>query len=153
MNLYTLADYEKVKFSTTDNDEFLNKCKDLYEDVSDDDWESYDDVSEIPEILEEHGYIYNVVDSERILKIDNDNDLVNLYFKLQRFNPTINFDNGTALMLACNRLLNYYYDSSIKYIEDNENKVSLLQEIAGDDGMEQLNFHKSFRDTYGVSIY
>ena len=153
MDLYTLSRLGEVKFSTTDYAEFLLNCETLYNEVSTTDWEPYTDLSKLPSIFENHGYFYNVVNANQVLKINNNNDLVNLYFKLQQHNPTIDFDNGTSLMLASNYLLNYYNEPTLNYIKDNQNEISLLQQIVGNDGMEQLNFHKSFRDTYGVSIY
>lgn len=153
MNLYTLHHTNVVYFSTTDYEDFLNKCVDLYNEVSDDTWEDYTKPEELPEIFEQHAYHYQVIDAMRVVNINSNNDLVNLYFKLQRHNPTINFDNGTTLMLACNRLLKHYHDETVKYINDDKNEVSLLQEIVGDNGLEQLRFHKTFRDTYGISIY
>lgn len=153
MDLHTLHHTSVVYFSTTDYEDFLNKCVDLYNEVSDDTWESYTSPEELPAIFEQHAYHYQVIDAMRVVNINSNNDLVNLYFKLQRHNPTINFDNGTTLMLACNRLLKQYHDETINYINDDTNEVSLLQEIVGDNGLDQLSFHKNFRDTYGISIY
>lgn len=153
MELHTLYNSSVVYFSTTDYDDFLNKCVDLYNEVAKDDWEDYKEPSELPDIFENHAYHHLVIDPKRLIDINSYNDFVNLYFKLQEYNPTINFDNSTVLVLACNRLLNYYRDETIKYINDNENEVSLLEEIAGNDGIDQLNFHKEFRNSYGVSIY
>lgn len=153
MDLHTLYNSGVVYFSTTDYEDFLNKCEELYNEVADDTWEEYTELEELPGIFENHAYHYLVIDSKRLIDINSYNDFVNLYFKLQEYNPTINFDNSTVLVLACNRLLNYYRDETIKYINDNENKVSLLQEIAGDDGIDQLNFHKEFRSTWNVLIY
>lgn len=153
MNLHTLHHTNVVYFSTTDYDDFLNKCVDLYNEVSDDTWEDYTSPEELPEIFEQHAYHYQVNDAMRLVNINSHNDLVNLYFKLQSYNPTINFDNGTTLMLACNRLLKEYHDETINYINDDKNEVSLLQQIAGDNGLDQLAFHKQFRNTYGISIY
>src|SRR5699024_180057 len=153
MKLHTLSTLGDVKFSTTDYNDFLDKCEMLYNEVATEDWSSYEENEELINIFENHGYFYNVINANQVLKINNNNDIVNLYFKLQQYNPTFNFDNGTSLMLASNYLLNYYNDASQKYINDTDNEVSLLEEIAGDNGFDQLNFHKSFRDTYGVSIY
>lgn len=153
MDLHTLYNSGIVYFSTTDYDDFLNKCETLYNEVADDTWEAYTELEELPGIFEQHAYHHQIIDATRLIKINSNNNLVNLYFKLQRYNPTINFDNGTTLMLACNRLLNYYPTESIKYINDNNNEVSLLSEIVGDNGLEQLAFHKTFRSSYGVSIY
>lgn len=153
MKLHTLSTLGDVKFSTTDYNDFLDKCEMLYNEVATEDWSSYEETEELINIFEEHGYFYNTINANQVLKINNNSDLVNLYFKLQQYNPTFNFDNGTSLMLASNYLLNYYNDASQKYINDTDNEVSLLQEIVGGNGFDQLNFHKSFRDTYGVSIY
>lgn len=153
MNLHTLHHTNVVYFSTTDYEDFLNKCVDLYNEVSDDTWEDYTEPKELPAIFEQQAYHYQVIDAIRLVNINSNNELVNLYFKLQRHNPTINFDNGTTLMLACNRLLNQYYDETVKYINDDTNDVSLLQLIVGDNGLDQLAFHKNFRSTYGISIY
>jgi len=153
MKLHTLSTLGDVKFSTTDYNDFLEKCETLYKEVATEDWSSYEENEELINIFEKHGYFYNVINANQVLKINNNSDIVNLYFKLQQYNPTINFDNGTSLMVASNYLLNNYNDASQKYINDTDNEVSLLQEIAGDNGFDQLNLHKSFRDTYGVSIY
>lgn len=153
MKLHTLSTLGDVKFSTTDYNDFLDKCEMLYNEVATEDWPSYEETEELINIFEKNGYFYNTINANQVLKINNNSDLVNLYFKLQQYNPTFNFDNGTSLMLASNYLLNYYNDASQKYINDTDNEVSLLQEIVGGNGFDQLNFHKSFRDTYGVSIY
>ena len=153
MDLHTLYNSGVVYFSTTDYEDFLNKCEELYNEVSDDTWEEYTELEELPGIFEKHAYHHQIIDATRLIDINSNDELVNLYFKLQRYNPTINFDNGTTLMLACNRLLKYYHDETIKYINDSENEVSLLAEIVGDNGLEQLAFHKNFRSTYGISIY
>lgn len=151
--LYTIANYSEVLFSTTDNADFLLKCETLYNDVSDDTWESYTNLSDLPAILENHGFDYLETEQNKILKIDDFNKFVNVFFKLQRRNPTINFDNGQSLVLATNRLLNYHNEATTKWVKDNENKVTLLNEIVGGNGFDQLEFHKSFRDTWNVSIY
>lgn len=153
MDLHTLSRLGEVKFSTTDYDDFLSKCETLYTEVSTTDWGDFETLEQLPEIFEDNGYFYNVVNANQVLKINNNNDLVNLYFKLQEHNSTIDFDNGTSLMLASNFLLNNHNEPTLKYIKDTQNEVSLLQEIVGNDGMEQLNFHKAFKGTYGVSIY
>lgn len=153
MELHTLNHINVVYFSTTDYEDFLNKCVNLYNEVSDDTWEDYTDPEELPTIFEKNAYHYQVIDAMRVVNINSNNDLVNLYFKLQRHNPTINFDNGTTLMLACNRLLKQYHDETVKYINDDTNEVSILQEIVGDNGLDQLALHKNFRSTYGISIY
>ena len=153
MDLHTLHHTNVVYFSTTDYEDFLNKCETLFNEVSTPDWEDYTSIEQIPEILEQHAYHYQVIDAMRLVNINSNDNLVNLYFKLQRHNPTINFDNGTTLMLACNRLLNRYYDETVNYINDDTNEVSLLQQIVGDNGLDQLAFHKNFRSTYGISIY
>lgn len=151
--LYSLSNIGEVHFATTDEDDFLVKCETLYNDVSDDTWEPYTNLSELLSIFENHGYTYLQQDQNKILSIDDYNKFVNLYFKLQQHNPTINFENATSLVLASNRLLNYYNDEVTKWLRDTDNKVTLLNEIVGGNGFDQLNFHKSFRDTYGVSIY
>lgn len=151
--LYSLSNIGEVHFATTDKDDFLLKCEALYNDVSDESWESYTNLSELPSIFENHGYTYLKQDQNKILTIDDYNKFVNLYFKLQQHNPTINFDNATSLVLASNRLLNYNNEATTKWLNDTNNEVSLLQEIVGDNGFDQLNFHKSFRDTWNVSIY
>ena len=151
--LYSLSNIGEVHFATTDKDDFLLKCETLYNDVSDESWESYTNLSELPSIFENHGYTYSQQDQNKILTIDDYNKFVNLYFKLQQHNPTINFDNATSLVLASNRLLNYYNDETTKWLNDTEKEVTLLNEIVGGNGFDQLEFHKSFRDTYGVSIY
>lgn len=153
MDLHTLSTLGEVKFSTTDYNDFLSKCETLYTEVSTTEWEDFETLEQLPEIFKNHGYFYNVVNANQVLKINNNSDLVNLYFKLQQHNPTIDFDNSTSLMLASNYLLNYYNEPTLNYIKDNQNEVSLLQQLVGNDGMEQLDFHKSFKDTYGVSIY
>ena len=151
--LYSLSNIGEVHFATTDHDDFLLKCETLYNEVSDDTWESYTNLSELPNIFENHGYTYLEQDQNKILTIDDYNKFTDVYFKLQQHNPTINFDNGTSLVLASNRLLNYHNEATTKWLNDNNNEVSLLQEIAGDNGFDQLAFHKSFRDTWNVSIY
>lgn len=151
--LYSLSNIGEVHFATTDKNDFLLKCEKLYNDVSDDTWEKYTNLSELPYIFENHGYTYLKTNQNKILTIDDYNKFVNLYFKLQQHNPTINFDNATSLVLASNRLLNYYNDEVTKWLRDTDNEVTLLNEIVGDNGFDQLNFHKSFKDTYGVSIY
>lgn len=151
--LYSLSNIGEVHFATTDEDDFQLKCESLYNQVSDDTWKSYTNLSELINIFEQHGYTYLQQDQNKILDIDNYNKFVNLYFKLQEHNPTITFDNATSLVLASNRLLNYYNDEVIKWLNDTENEVTLLNEIVGENGFDQLNFHKSFRDTYNVSIY
>lgn len=153
MELHTLYHSDMVYFSTTDYEDFLNKCQTLYEEVATEDWETYENLEDLPSIFENHAYHYTITDPKNLITSNLNNNLVNLYFKLQQYNPTINFDNGTALMLACNRLLNYHYDASIKYINDSKNEVSLLQEIVGTNGIEQLDFHKQFRSMYDISIY
>lgn len=153
MELHTLYLENVTYFSTTDYNDFSDKLENFYNEVKKDDWEEYETIEELIEILENHAYHYQVIDANRLVDINSNYDLVNLYFKLQQYNSSINFENGTDLMLACNRLLNYYHDASIKYINDNEGKVSLLQEIAGNNGLDQLNFHKEFRNTYNISIY
>lgn len=151
--LYTIANYSEVLFSTTDNADFLLKCETLYNDVSDDTWEPYTILSDLPTILENNGFDYLETEQNKILNIDDFNKFVNVFFKLQQRNPTINFNNGLALVLATNRLLNYYNEATTNWVNDNENKVSLLNEIVGGNGFDQLEFHKSFRDTFNVSIY
>lgn len=151
--LYSLSNIGEVHFATTDEDDFLVKCETLYNDVSDDTWEPYTNLSELPCIFENHGYTYLQQDQNKILAIDDYNKFVNLYFKLQQHNPTINFENATSLVLASNRLLNYYNDEVTKWLRDTDKEVTLLNEIVGGNGFDQLNFHKTFRDTYGVSIY
>ena len=151
--LYSLSNYSEVLFSTTDKEDFLLKCETLYNQVSDDTWEPYTNLSELPAIFQNHSYTYLQQDQNKILTIDDYNKFVNLYFKLQANNPTINFDNATSLVLASNRLLNYYNDEVTTWLNDKNNEVTLLNEIVGGNGFDQLNFHKSFRDTYGVSIY
>lgn len=151
--LYSLSKIGEVHFATTDEDDFLSKCETLYNQVSDDTWESYTNLSELPSIFENHGYTYLEQDQNKILTIDDYNKFTDMYFKLQKHNPTINFDNGTSLVLASNRLLNYHNEAATKWLNDTDNEVSLLQEIAGDNGFDQLAFHKSFRNTWNVSIY
>lgn len=151
--LYSLSKIGIVNFATTDENDFLLKCETLYEDVSDESWEPYTNLSELPSIFEKHGYTYLETDQDKILTIDDYNKFVNLYFKLQKHNPTINFDNATSIVLASNRLLGYYNDEVTKWLRDTDNQVTLLNEIVGGNGFDQLEFHKSFRDTYGVSIY
>ena len=151
--LYTLANYSEVLFSTTDNEDFLSKCETLFYEVSTTDWEDYTSIEQLPEIFENHGYDYLETEQNKILKIDDFNKFVNVFFKLQRRNPTINFDNGKSLVLATNRLLNYHNEATTKWVKDNEDKVTLLNEIVGSNGFDQLEFHKSFRDTWNVSIY
>lgn len=151
--LYSLSNIGEVHFATTDKDDFLLKCEALYNNVSDESWESYTNLSELPSIFENHGYTYLKQDQNKILTIDDYNKFTDVYFKLQKHNPTINFDNGTSLVLASNRLLNYNNEATTKWLNDTNNEVSLLQEIIGDNGFDQLNFHKSFRDTWNVSIY
>ena len=151
--LHSLSNIGEVHFATTDEDDFLLKCETLYNDVSDEDWESYTNLSELPSIFENHGYTYLQQDQNKILTIDDYNKFVNLYFKLQQHNPTINFDNATSIVLASNRLLNYYNDETTKWLNDTENEITLLNEIVGGNGFNQLEFHKQFRNTYGISIY
>lgn len=153
MELHTLSSLGEVKFSTTDEDDFLSKCETLYQDVSDEDWEDYTSIEELPSIFENHGYFYNVHNANKILNIDDYSALVNLYFKLQQHNPTFNFDNGTSLVIACNYLLSNHNEATMKYINDNNNEVSLLSEIVGGNGVEQLSFHKQFLDSWNVYIY
>lgn len=153
MELHTLYFENVTYFSTTDYNDFSDKLENFYNEVKKDDWEKYQTIEELIEILENHAYHYQVIDANRLVDINSNYDLVNLYFKLQQYNPSINFQNGTDLLLACNRLLNYHHDASINYINDNEGKVSLLQEIVGNNGLDQLNFHKEFRNTYNISIY
>src|SRR5699024_3930719 len=107
MKLHTLSTLGDVKFSTTDYNDFLDKCEMLYNEVATEDWSSYEENEELINIFENHGYFYNVINDNQVLKIINNNDIVNLYFKLQQYNPTFNFYNGTSLMLASNYLLNY----------------------------------------------
>lgn len=151
--LYSLSKIGEVIFATTDQDDFLSKCEKLFNQVSTTEWEDYTSKEQLPEIFENHGYTYLEQDQNKILTIDDYNKFTDLYFKLQKHNPTINFDNGTSLVLASNRLLNYHNEATTKWLNDTNNEVSLLQEIAGDNGFEQLAFHKSFRDTWNVSIY
>lgn len=151
--LYSISNYSEVLFATTDNADFLLKCETLYNDVSDDTWEPYTILSDLPTILENHGFDYLETEQNKILTIDDYNKFVNLYFKLQAQNPTINFSNATSLVLASNRLLNYYNNETTKWLNDKNNEVTLLNEIVGGNGFDQLDFHKTFRDTYGVSIY
>ena len=151
--LYSLSKIGEVHFATTDKDDFLLKCETLYKDVSDDTWESYTNLSELPNIFENHGYNYLETYQNKILTIDDYNKFVNLYFKLQQHNPTINFYNATSLVLASNRLLGYHNEAVTKWLQDTNNEVTLLNEIVGGNGFDQLEFHKSFRETYGVSIY
>ena len=151
--LYSLSNIGEVHFATTDENDFLLKCETLYNDVSDDSWESYTELSQLPSIFQNHGYTYLQQDQNKILEIDDYTKFVNLYFKLQQHNPTINFENATSLVLATNRLLGYYNDEVTKWLRDTENEVTLLNEIVGGNGFDQLEFHKSFKDTYNVSIY
>lgn len=151
--LYSLSNIGEVHFATTDEDDFLLKCEILYNNVSDDSWESYTELSQLPSIFQNHGYTYLQQDQNKILTIDDYNKFVNLYFKLQQHNPTINFENATSLVLATNRLLGYHNEAVTKWLRDTDNKVTLLNEIVGGNGFDQLNFHKSFKDTYNVSIY
>lgn len=151
--LYSLSNIGEVHFATTDHDDFLLKCETLYKDVSDDTWESYTKLSELPNIFEQHGYTYLETDQNKILTIDDYNKFVDLYFKLQQHNPTINFDNATSIVLASNRLLNYHNKEVTKWLNDTNGEITLLNEIVGGNGFDQLDFHKSFRDTYGISIY
>lgn len=153
MELHTLYFENVTYFSTTDYNDFSDKLESFYNEVKKDDWEEYQTIDELIEILENHAYHYQVIDANRLVDINSNYDLVNLYFKLQQYNPSINFQNGTDLLLACNRLLNYHHEASVKYVNDNEGKVSLLQEIVGNNGLDQLNFHKEFRNTYNISIY
>lgn len=151
--LYSLSKIGVVNFATTDHDNFLSKCETLFNEVSTTEWEDYTSIEQIPEILQNHGYTYLETDQNKILTIDDYNKFVDLYFKLQQHNPTINFENGTSLVLASNRLLNYHNEAVTKWLRDTTNEVTLLNEIVGGNGFDQLDFHKSFRDTYGVSIY
>lgn len=151
--LYSLSNIGEVQFATTDENDFLLKCETMYNNVSDETWESYTNLSELPSIFENHGYTYLEKDQNKILTIDDYNKFVNLYFKLQKYNPTINFDNATSLVLASNRLLAYHNEAVTKWLRDTNNEITLLNEIVGGNGFDQLNFHKTFKDAYDVSIY
>lgn len=151
--LYSLSNIGEVQFATTDENDFLSMCETMYNNVSDETWESYTNLSELPSIFENHGYTYLEKDQNKILTIDDYNKFVNLYFKLQKYNPTINFDNATSLVLASNRLLAYHNEAVTKWLRDTNNEITLLNEIVGGNGFDQLTFHKTFKDAYDVSIY
>lgn len=151
--LYSLSNIGEVQFATTDENDFLSMCETKYNDVSDETWESYTNLSELPSIFENHGYTYLETDQNKILTIDDYNKFVNLYFKLQKYNPTINFDNATSLVLASNRLLANHNEAVTKWLRDTNNEITLLNEIVGGNGFNQLNFHKAFKDAYNVLIY
>lgn len=152
MIIYSLAKDNETLFATTDHEDFLNKCVALYDDVSDDTWPTYEDTEELPDIFESFGYVYEETDTDGNTSNSN-NDIINLFNKLARFNPSSTYDDATTLIYGCNRLLIYYNEECKQYIGDTENELSLLQLIAGDDGFEQLYFHKDFRSAHGVSIY
>lgn len=152
MILYSLSKDNKVLFATTDQNSFLDQCVTLYDEVSDDTWPTYEDPKELPEIFESFGYQYEEKDTDGASSNTN-NDIINLFNKLAQYNPSSTYDDATTLMYGCNRLLVYYNAECKQYIGDTENKLSLLQLIAGDDGFEQLYFHKDFRSAHGVSIY
>lgn len=76
-----------------------------------------------------------------------------LFNKIAQYNCRHTFDDGSTLLFGTIRLLNNYPDAVETYVNDETGNVSLLQEIVGDNSMEQLQTHKDILNNYGVSIY
>lgn len=152
MYLYSLSKDNETLFAFTDEETFLNSCETLYNEVSDETYPTYEDKSELPNIFESFGYVYQKRDLDNLTSSHN-NDLINLFNKLAQYNPSSTYDDATNLMYGCNMLLLFHTEACKQYIGDLDNELSLLQLIAGDDGFEQLYWHKDFRSAYNVSVY
>lgn len=84
-------------------------------------------------------------------------EMLQLFNKLIQWNPAYTFDNAINLVSACQQLLLNYNSSVVKFLEDQLNEEiqpeSLLKYIAGDDGLEQWDLHKSFYQLYNVYVF
>lgn len=76
-----------------------------------------------------------------------------LFNRLAQYNCTHTFDDGSTLLFGVVMLLNNYPQAVETYINDENGEVSLLQEIAGDNSMEQLQTHKDIVNNYSIKIY
>lgn len=80
-------------------------------------------------------------------------DMLLLYYDLAKNNQGCNMGHASQVLQATQQLLLNYYDACIQYLADESQNRSLLHYIAGDDGIEQFNVHKSFLQTYKVYVY
>lgn len=79
-------------------------------------------------------------------------EVVQLYLKIVKWNPSSYFEDSSQLIFVAQRLLMDYYDQSIKFINNNDKDSSLLAEFS-DDGLVQWHMHKAFREMFGAYIY
>lgn len=79
-------------------------------------------------------------------------ELLILYNKLSRWNPTTLYDDATQLVVAAQQLLINYNEQCVEFINDTDDTSSLLLYLSTD-GLEQWNLHKGFKERYNVSIY
>lgn len=79
-------------------------------------------------------------------------EVVQLYLKIVKWNPSSYFEDSSQLIFVAQRLLMDYYEQSIKFINNNDKDPSLLGEFS-DDGLVQWHLHKAFREMFGAYIY
>lgn len=80
-------------------------------------------------------------------------DMLLLYYDLAKDNQGCNMGHASQVLQATQQLLINYYDACKQYLNDDSEDRSLLRYIAGDDGVDQFNVHKSFLQTYKVYVY
>lgn len=155
MELHRLNKQSETLFATTNYDNFLSQCENLYHEVSDDTSPTYTDKNELPQILESMGYTYTVsdMDSSEEPNPNMNNDIILLFNKLAYHNARYTFENGSTLLYACDVLIKEHYEAVQKYIHGMSGHVSLLEQIIGDNGIEQLTWHKEFLNMYDIAIY
>ena len=80
-------------------------------------------------------------------------DMLLLYYDLAKKNQGCNMGHASHVLQATQQLLINYYEACKQYLDDESPDRSLLYYIAGDDGIEQFNVHKSFYQIYKVYVY
>lgn len=154
MNLHQMSKELETLFATTDYSDFLLDCEVEYNEVADDTTPTYTELSEIPDILETLGYNYTITDLDDDSNVvEANDDIILLYNKLASHNARYTFENASSLLYACQVLIKNHYEPVQIYIHGMTGHVSLLEQIVGSNGIEQLQWHKQFLDDYDIAIY
>lgn len=80
-------------------------------------------------------------------------EMLQLFNLLQQWNDFYTSENANNLLVACQQLLINYNEPVLKFINDENEDKSLLQYLAGDDGLAQWQFYKGFYNNYNVHIF
>jgi len=80
-------------------------------------------------------------------------EMLQLFNLLQQWNDFYTSENANNLLVATQRLLLDYNEPVLKFINDENEDKSLLQYLAGDNGLDQWQFYKGFYYNYNVHIF